>query len=241
MQRPVIGIAALRTPKAEGLRRAGIIVPEKIAEAVFRAGGDPVLLPALTDDYRHRLDRVEAVVLPGGRDINPRRYGASSTGQNMQGPYDDRQDKVELQLARDVVEAGIPLLAICRGMQILNVALGGTLIDDLPPSTVNHRSGFHDVTLDSGSAVARAMGCVDPSVSAVHHQAVERLGTGLVASGWAADGCIEAIEHPDRPILAVQWHPEDDAEDNPIEQALFDSFADPTWWAQRPEYLGAQQ
>jgi putative glutamine amidotransferase len=112
-------------------------------------------------------------------------------------------------------------------MQVLNVALGGTLWTDLPPSAVEHGHGFHTVALKPDSLLARVMQTDHPSVSTCHHQAVDTLGRDLRVTGVAADGCIEAIEHRHAPILAVQWHPEDDADLTPYEQALFDALVDP--------------
>ncbi|OBF28003.1 gamma-glutamyl-gamma-aminobutyrate hydrolase family protein [Mycobacterium sp. ACS4331] len=225
--RPPIAIAAMRSPKVDGLRRAGIVASQKVAEAVYRAGGEPVILAPMATDHRHPLDAYRGIVLPGGRDLDPAYYGASADEHPSHGPYDPVHDAVDLQLARDVVSSGMPALAICRGMQVLNVALGGTLITDLPASEVDHGHGFHDVTLDHGSAVARVMQTTHASVSTYHHQAVDQLGRDLTVVGRAADGCIEAIAHRTSPVLAVQWHPEDDAEETAYEQALFDAIVDP--------------
>jgi putative glutamine amidotransferase len=221
--RPLIGVAAMRSGKVDGLRRTGYVASEKVVEAVYRAGGEPVILPPIAR-VRHDLSRYAGIVLPGGRDVTPRFYGQIAQAHPDHGPYDEVHDAVDLQIAADVVAAKIPALAICRGMQVLNIALGGTLLTELPHSSVNHANGFHPVALEPTCAVARAMGTASPSVSACHHQAVDALGRDLVVTGRALDGCIEAIEHRYAPILAVQWHPEDDASENPFEQALFDAL-----------------
>lgn len=229
--RPLIAIAAMRSAKVDGLRRDGIVASQKVAEAVYRAGGEPVILAPMAGDHRHPLYPYRGIVLPGGRDVDPSYYGESADEHPDHGPFDPIHDAVDLQLARDVVTSGIPALAICRGMQVLNIALGGTLITDLPAGKVEHGHGFHEVVLDRDSAVARTMRTTQLSVSTCHHQAVDQLGRDLKVVGRAADGCIEAIAHRTSPVLAVQWHPEDDAEETVYEQALFDAIAHP---AHRP-------
>ena len=216
----------MRSTKVDGLRRNGVVASQKVVEAVFRAGGEPVVLPPLRADHQHRLHHYQGVVIPGGRDLDPVHYDATAEADPDHGPFDPVQDAVDLQTVRDVVTKNIPALAICRGMQILNVALGGTLHTDVPAGEVDHRQGFHTVTLDAESTLARVMQTTTPLVSTCHHQAVDRLGRDLRVVGRADDGCVEAIEHRRSPILAVQWHPEDDAEVTTYEQALFDAVVE---------------
>lgn len=239
MTRPHIAIASMRSSKVDGLRYRGYVASENVVDAVYRAGGEPVILPPVEVHHRHSLHNYQAVVLPGGRDVDPTSYGAPPTQSGDDGSLDPVHDCVDLQLARDVVAAGIPALAICRGMQVLNVALGGTLWPDLPPTGVEHRHGFHTVGLHPGSLVARVMGTENLSVSTCHHQAVDQLGRDLVVTGVADDGCIEAVQHRQAPILAVQWHPEDDADVTPAEQALFDALVDPARWTSSDAMTGA--
>ncbi|MGE2730747.1 gamma-glutamyl-gamma-aminobutyrate hydrolase family protein [Mycolicibacterium vaccae] len=236
--RPLIAIAAMRSQKVDGLRLHGMVVSQKVAEAVYRAGGEPVLLPPVHAEHRHPLHNFSGVVLPGGRDIDPTYYGAEADEHPDHGPFDRIHDAVDLRIARDVIAKGIPTLAICRGMQVLNVALGGTLHTDLPPGDVEHGHGFHTVVLDDDSLLARVMNTTRPSVSTCHHQAVDRLGRDLRVVGRADDGCIEAVEHRFRRVLAVQWHPEDDAEVTDYEQALFDAVVDPAKWPSAHELTG---
>lgn len=207
---------------------------ERVCESVRRAGGEPVLLPpapgAWTGDAL--VHTFAGLVLPGGGDLDPGRYGGRSldglaVGDETHTDIDRLHDAADLALARAAVAAAVPLLAICRGMQVLNVALGGSLIEDLPAGPVPHQAGFHQVHLAPGCLVARAMGTATPVVSSYHHQAVDRLGEGLVATGRAQDGCVEVLEHRDSPVLAVQWHPEDDAAEEPAEQGLFDALVHP--------------
>jgi putative glutamine amidotransferase len=237
--RPLIAVAAMRSPRVDGLRLDGFVASQKVIEALYRAGAEPVILPPLDTDHRPELHRYQGIVLPGGRDIHPQFYGVTASEHPEHGPFDAVHDAVDLQLAIEAVAAMIPTLAICRGLQILNVALGGTLWPDLPATNVEHGHGFHEVILTPDSMVARAIETEKPSVSTCHHQAVHALGRDLRVTGVAADGCIEAIEHRQAPILAVQWHPEDDADINPVEQALFEALVEPSRWAIPSAMTGA--
>ena len=220
--RPLIAIPAMRSPRIEGLRRPGLAVSERIVEAVHRAGGEPVVFCVVDgSDVARRLWYFDGVVLPGGGDIDPTRYGDAELHESVGAP-DPVQDEADIAVAAAALEIGIPTLAICRGMQVLNVAVGGTLVQDLPHSAVDHRDSFHDVTLEPGCDVAVAMGADVVSVSSYHHQALDRIGEGLRVVGTAADGCVEVVAHERGGVLAVQWHPEDDAHEAPAQQALFD-------------------
>ncbi|WP_067812775.1 gamma-glutamyl-gamma-aminobutyrate hydrolase family protein [Actinomadura kijaniata] len=223
--RPLIAVAGLRSPRIEGLRFDGVVAAAAVLEAVHRAGGEPAILyHGRPGDLPGRLARFDGVVLPGGRDMNPRRYGARPHERTE--PPDDVQDEADLAVVRAVLARGMPMLAICRGMQVLNVACGGTLVQHLPDTGVTHLGAFHEVTLDPGSRTARVLGADTVSVSSYHHQAVDEVGRGLRVVGRAPDGCVEALEHDLAPVLAVQWHPEDDAETTPYEQALFDAVVE---------------
>jgi putative glutamine amidotransferase len=166
-----------------------------------------------------RTDDAEAVVLLGGEDIAPEFYGAAR-GYRAEGRHAERADEAQIALARRALQRGTPLLGICRGHQIINVALGGTLVQDLGEASAHRRDGepiervmaSHDVALRRGTAIADGLigqlGAVVATQSA-HHQAVDRLGAGLAVAGVAADGLIEAVAHREAPVLGVQWHPED--------------------------------
>ena len=221
--RPLVAVAGMRSDQVKGLRRRGIAASEKVLEAVVRAGGTPVVLPPLESSDAYPLSQFRAVVIPGGRDIDPRTYGAVPSASD---DPDLVQDRLEIQLVRDCLELDLPLLAICRGMQVVNVALGGDLTQDLPVNEVTHRNGFHAVRLEPGSLAAEVMGRTEVDVSTYHHQAVDALGEGLRVTGRTSDGCPEVLEHLTARFLVVQWHPEDDAETQPYEQALFDAIVD---------------
>lgn len=176
------------------------------ARAIVEAGGLPVHLTVEADPGR-LADRLDGLVLPGGPDIDPRRYG-HPPGESV---FVDRvRDDFELALVGATLAAGKPILGICRGLQILNVHFGGTLVQHVAAHGVfdepaNHHA--HVVSLDPGSTIGRLMGD-RLQVNSLHHQAVEVLGTELRAVGWAEDGVIEAVESREHRAVAVQWHAE---------------------------------
>ena len=202
-------------------------------EAIVRAGGLPLAVPPLFDrETAHDMaldivSRVDAVCLPGGPDVNPARYGATDSHPKVFGVRDDH-DILDLALAAAAIEADVPLLAICRGHQVLNVALGGSLHQHLPDiigedDAAAHFKQHHDIDLVPGSKAAEAMGTERPHGHCVHHQAINRLGDGLVVTAHRGD-VIEGVELPDQWVVGVQWHPEDDAAVDRQQQALFDGF-----------------
>jgi putative glutamine amidotransferase len=188
--------------------------------AVQRAGALALVLPpdeAARDSADLFLDRIDGLLLAGGADVDPGSNGAAPHPQI--GVTWPERDRFEIALARRAIERDMPVLGACRGMQIINVALGGTLEQHLPDviGTDEHRHtpgvfGDHEVTLEPGSLAARATGTERALVKSHHHQGVRDLGDGLVASGWSPDdGLIEAIELPgERFVLGVLWHPEED-------------------------------
>ncbi len=163
-----------------------------------------------------QTDAADAVVIMGGEDISPAFYGGDS-GYVGEGAHFPSADEGQIALVHRALERGTPLLGICRGHQIINVALGGTIIQHLGDGTVHKNHGApieqimssHPVELAAGSAVSSLLGAEQVQVQSAHHQAVATLGDGLIAVGHASDGEIEAIEHESAPIVGVQWHPED--------------------------------
>jgi putative glutamine amidotransferase len=214
-----IGLTTYRETAAWGVwNEAADLLPTSYADAVAVAGALPVLLPpAALDDARasaeSALDAVHGLTLCGGADVDPRCYGAERDAHT--GPPRTNRDTWEINLALAALERGMPVLAICRGMQVLNVALGGDLVQHLPDAVghsghcpvVGHH-GRHPVTLAAGTRIGRLLGS-QAEVPTYHHQAVGRLGSGLTASGWAEDGVVEAIETGSSGwVVGVQWHPE---------------------------------
>jgi len=205
-------------------------------EAVARSGAVPVLLSpehldaAAADALIARLD---ALVLTGGPDVDPAQYGQERHSEVY--GTDPVADAFESALVRAALEHAVPTLAICRGIQVLNVALGGTLHQHITGRDEIHAHGvpgvdngsvLHEVLLDSGSRTASVMGTTGPMCSSHHHQALDRLGTGVTVVGRTSDGVVEAVEVEGAPqVVAVQWHPEDTAADDPSQQRLFDWLA----------------
>jgi len=193
-------------------------VTDTYTESIRRAGGLPLMIvPVRVDAIDDVLDRLDGVVFTGGGDISPDVYGAVAE-PTVRGVKRER-DMFELALARKAYARKIPVMAICRGLQVVNVAFGGTLVQDLPTHTDVHDhdivgEGVYEPHLDSvvdeGCRLAGIMGAGPQKINSIHHQAVDELGDGLTIVARAADGTVEAIEHEDSswPLVAVQWHPE---------------------------------
>ncbi|WP_217553497.1 gamma-glutamyl-gamma-aminobutyrate hydrolase family protein [Streptomyces sp. GbtcB6] len=223
--RPLIAVPARFSATSSALRFAAEVNARALIEAVWRAGGEPASIHPADTDVPGRLARFDGVLLPGGGDLAPYRYGATDTHDSVY-DVDDLQDTFDLQVARHALESGVPLLAICRGLQAVNVALGGTLEQDMGGPDRTHRHLRHPVTLRRGSRVEQAVGEEKADASCYHHQRVDRLGTGLTVTATAADGTVEGLELTGARgwFTAVQWHPEDTAHEDPAQQRLFDAF-----------------
>jgi putative glutamine amidotransferase len=241
-RRPLIGVttsevrAAERvTPLPEGEpagREMALGLP--YLKGLEDAGGLPVVMPPMEEDaIEPLLDRLDGICLSGGPDLDPRNYDADPHPEL--GPTEPDLDRFELAVARRADARGIPILAICRGTQALNVIRGGVLHQHLPDLSgeIPHRQTTpgdqpsHPVEIDPGSKLAAARGPAgEIEVNSFHHQAIDRLGQGLTVSARAPDGTIEAVEDPTRPFLiGVQWHAETLVH-RPYEAALFERFVD---------------
>lgn len=218
-RRPLVALSAYATRARWGAwEEDTVLLARNYVDAVAAAGGLPVLLPPLPGLVGQVLDRVDALVLSGGPDIEPSRYGQEARAQT-QTPHTARDD-AELELLARAVAGRVPVLGVCRGMQLLNVARGGTLHQHLPDVAgipPDHDGscgpgvfGRHPVRVAAGSRLAEVLGATElDGVPAYHHQGIDRLGAGLVETAWAADGLVEAVEDPSLPFcLGVQWHPE---------------------------------
>jgi putative glutamine amidotransferase len=233
MNVPQVAVVAyhLRPGRVSFWNVGGYGVPENYIDAIRRAGGRPaLLLPGDDTPVEEMLESFDALLLVGGGDVEPSRYGRQPHAE-VYGLEPDR-DGLEMALLRDADRREMPTLAICRGMQVMNVAFGGTLIQHLPDHTEYLEHGTpsgqdlvrHDVKLAPDSRIAEAAGAEVLSCSTHHHQGVEGLGEGVSASGWSEDGLVEALEREGGWMVGVQWHPEDDAKRDPTHQAVFDTL-----------------
>ena len=192
-------------------------------DAIQRAGGIPVVVPPNedVDAVRATIDRCDGMVLLGGGDVDPRNYGQTERARLFGvNPF---LDTFEIDAVRHALSLDMPVLAICRGHQVLNVALGGTLVQHLE-NFEEHRGVLHPVSVVPDSRVAAAMCTTEPLAMSYHHQAIDSPAAPLRIVATAADGTIEAVEHRDkRWVVGVQWHPEDTAHEDPANQGLFDA------------------
>jgi putative glutamine amidotransferase len=231
---PLIGITTseLRNPREHVNRPESEPPMRELAlgltypNAVARGGGVPVVIPPFGSDesIEALLDRVDGILLAGGPDLHPSLYG-QEPGPDL-GPTEPALDGSEVALVRMALDRRLPMLCICRGMQALNVARGGTLVQHLPDHRQEEPGRFptHGVRIEAGSLLSSALGATEVEVNSFHHQAVDELGLNLRAVAWADDGLIEGIEATDRDfVVGVQWHAEG-LVDSAEQAALFDAF-----------------
>ena len=225
--RPVVGVTSYAQEASWGVwHLPAALVPLAYVDAIEKAGGRAVVIPPAEEDIEETLDALDAIVFSGGADVDPAHYGAEPHPET-DAPQ-TRRDAGELALLRAALERDMPTLAICRGFQLLNVARGGDLVQHLPEQVGNddHKRvpgvfAVHPVEVKGGSRLGDIVGATQ-EVTSHHHQALGRVGDGLVESAWAADGTLEAVEDPSqRFVVGVQWHPEasEDA-------ALFDALVE---------------
>jgi len=236
VNRPVIGITAGRGNQVtERHERQAVTIGcrAEYADPIVRAGGAPILMPPVEDlkAVAAMMRPVDGLLLSGGGDIVSHVYGEEPHPENLN--EDPIRDEMELEAVRLAMEMGVPIFGICRGIQTLNVALGGTLVQDIPaqvPGAFEHhnihergRAPVHTIDIEEESLLAKVLGTTCTTVNSRHHQAVKDTGRGLRVNCRSPDGIIEGIEADDgRPILAVQCHPEDSLEEYPLFQKLFD-------------------
>ena len=238
-RRPLIGVSA-------SLHDFGDYGGVGVHRPLLAAGGLPVALPQLIDAVGPVLEAVDAVVLAPGRDIDPAHYGQEP--HELLAATEPQRDAFELALVREALDRGLPLLGMCRGVQVLNVALGGTLVQDVSLVAAGHPSdpGWarwkeveaasvaglpvpphprHEISISAGSMLASALGTTNIEVSSFHHQAIDVVGAGLEVVAWSvADGLPEAVEMPGRPVLAVQWELQEEWRVDARFSAVFDWF-----------------
>lgn len=222
MTRPVILVVGRWTDQQGRPGRQGIFCTRTVMDAVSRAGGEPVLAwPDSLERAEPLVELADGVVLPGGSDLDLRPFGVPEVHPREEHSPPE-QDAADVSVARAALAAGRPILAICRGMQVLNVVMGGTIHQHLEESSVGHADNPHDVDVVSGTLLEEVIGGGARTGFSNHHQACDRLADGMLLAATTSDGCVEATESQDGRILALQWHPEADAETVPHNQAVFD-------------------
>jgi putative glutamine amidotransferase len=235
--RPLVAVTgrSLAPGRITDWRQGGVAVPSPYLEALERAGARPAVLrpvPVSVDEAAGWLAGFGGVLLTGGGDVDPLRYGEPPAPEVY--GVDADADSFELALLDAAVALSLPVLAICRGLQVLNVARGGTLdqhITGRPGLEAHGQPGvggsIHTVAVEPGTRLSEAIEASTAVASCHHHQAVARVGDGLRVSARCADGIIEGLELEDAGwVVAVQWHPEDSAADDPAQQRLFDKLVD---------------
>jgi putative glutamine amidotransferase len=242
-RRPIIGIPTQTLHSIDGIPEGfpeSWVMNQRYSRAVAAAGGLPVMIPLLDDEdtLRALYDRMDALLLPGGVDLDPATYGESPLPSC--GRLDPARDRVELRFARWAIAEEKPLFGLCRGLQIVNVALGGTLYQDIAgqrADAIKHdyfpTAGFardhlaHRVTVSPGSRLDALVGAAPLEVNSMHHQGVKVLAPGLVPTAVAPDGLVEGLESPaSRFLLGVQWHPESLTDRDPRMHRLLAGFVE---------------
>jgi len=223
----MIGITSYAQEASWGVwKLPAALVPLAYVDSIERAGGRAVVIPPAEDGVEETLAALDGIVFSGGADVDPAHYGAEAHPETD--TPQARRDAGEMALLRAALERDMPTLAICRGFQLLNVARGGDLVQHLPEQVGNdvHKQvpgefAVHPVEVKEGSRLGAIVGST-PEVTSHHHQALGRVGEGLVETAWAADGTLEGVEDPSRRfVVGVQWHPEA-SED----EALFDALVE---------------
>ncbi|CAN5497493.1 gamma-glutamyl-gamma-aminobutyrate hydrolase family protein [soil metagenome] len=257
VSRPIIGIPTQTLQAIDGIPEGlphSWVMNHRYFLAVTSVGAVPWMIPLLADDtttLRAIYSSLDGVFIAGGVDVHPSSYGAEQ--HKLCGRTDPPRDTVELQFARWALEDGKPLLGVCRGMQIMNVATGGTLYQDCTdeyPGSQKHdyfpNFGFerdflaHRITIEPGSQLHAAVGTTETMINSMHHQGVKTLGEGFLATAYAQDGLIEAIEAPAQNFaVGVQWHPEMLIDTDPGTRALFQAFIDASLQWRRNRLMAA--
>ena len=236
---PLIALAGRYGAPSRVSRDAVAFAGRRYLDAILRAGGEPVVIspqPLMVEDARAMMQRFDGLVLMGGADVNPALYGQTA-GIHIYGVQPE-QDAFESALLNASLNADIPVLAVCRGMQLANVVLGGSLVQHLGELAnasklldhapkqfpVGEEFALHRIDIEPNSQMASALGATQINGASFHHQGIDRLASDLIAVGYAPDGILEAVEHRTKWLLGMQWHPEDTAATDLLQQNLYNAF-----------------
>lgn len=237
--RPVIGLPTqTQEPQSDGTPRCWIM-SQRYVDTLVSVGAVPFMIPLLTDPSAMRAiyDQLDGLFLCGGVDVDPANYGASR--HRLCGRTDIERDRTELQMTKWAIEEKKPVFGVCRGVQIINIASGGTLVQDLAAQyegTIKHdyfpaQGRFardlltHSVSVDTESRLGSLLGVRSIKVNSMHHQAIDQVGNGLYATAWSPDGVVEAVESGNgHYLMGVQWHPEELVDSDPRMRRLFHYF-----------------
>ena len=234
---PLIGISTMDDHDAAGIHAPRFSMNQSYSKAVMAAGGVPVLIPHQeeTEALRRIYEVLDGLLLPGGLDVHPKYYGQDP--HPALDPVDVGLDVAETTMIPWALEDDMPIFGICRGEQVLNVVMGGTLVQDIYteyPTTIDHRESFkrkirdflaHDIAIDPNSRLRELVEADRVWVNTSHHQSIDKVAPGLVATAWSPDGIIEAVESPEHHfVLAVQCHPEEMWRKHTWARNLFDTF-----------------
>jgi putative glutamine amidotransferase len=236
---PLIALAGRYGAPSRVSRDAVAFAGRRYLDAILRAGGEPVVIspqPLTTHDAEAMMRRFNGLVLMGGADVNPSLYGQTA-GPHIYGVQPE-QDSFEISLLNAALNLDLPVLAVCRGMQLANVVLGGSLVQHLGELAnasdllahapkqfpVGEEFALHQVNIEPGSKMALALGATQIKGASFHHQGIAELASDLIAVGHAPDGILEAVEHRTKWLLGMQWHPEDTAATDSLQQNLYNAF-----------------
>lgn len=221
--RPRIAIPGRLADSTSATRYAGIVTARRLAELIWDAGGEPLtFLPVADQSWGERLEGIDGILMPGGADLDPRRYGQEHHSAELYG-IDELQDQADIALVHHALDSAIPLLTICRGTQVANVALGGSLVQHMKVPHMNHASTIEFSTFDT------ALGLPEKTLnlSCFHHQAIDGLGEGITPLAFAEEGHIEAVRYRSKAwAFGLQWHPEDNYDQVPGQLSIAKAFVD---------------
>lgn len=220
-ERPRIAIVGRFTEAATAIRSLGVVSSRRLLESVWAAGGEPItFLPVPNPNWEERLQGFNGVLIPGGGDVNPKWYAEEPETDHLYG-VDDLQDENDFSIAKYAFDNGLPVLAICRGFQLVNVLKGGSLVQHMQQ---DHRNHIHQITIEKDQ---EGLGLSNPTLesSCFHHQSIKTLGEGLEVLATANEGHVEAFKINAKAwSYGVQWHPEDNYKENPQQMELFNRF-----------------